>query len=92
MSTQGSTKIAESNRGPDQGEAYGIAGLSQQLEGIHFPISKQDILEQYGDKTFEWTKGGDTLKLKDCLDALPDEINSITQITEAVSDSSKNNK
>lgn len=85
MSTQGSSKMVNSDRGPDQGEAYGVAGLTQQLQGISFPVSKDELLNQYGDQQFEWTKGGETLTLRNCLQSLPDQIQSITDITEAVS-------
>jgi hypothetical protein len=86
MSTQGSSKIVNSDRGPSPGEAYGVAGLTQKLQGVSFPISKNDLLKQYGDQKFEWTKGGDRLTLQDCLRNLPNEVQSITQITQEVSD------
>jgi hypothetical protein len=85
MSTQGSSRIVDSERGPDKGEAYGVAGLMQKLHGVSFPISKEKLLNQYGDKQFQWTKEGETLTLRNCLRSLPNEIKSITEITEAVS-------
>jgi hypothetical protein len=85
MSAQGSAKIVESNRRPEPGEAYGVAGLTQKLQGISFPISKEELLEQYGKEQFQWTKEGESLTLNDCLQSLSDEIQSITEITEAVS-------
>ena len=85
MSTQGSSKIVDSDRGPNRGEAYGVAGLTQQLQGVHFPVSKEELLNRYGNQKFQWTKNGETLTLRDCLKSLPNEIGSITEITEAVS-------
>jgi hypothetical protein len=86
MSTQGSSKIVNSDRGPSPGEAYGVAGLTQKLQGISFPISKDDLLKQYGNQRFEWTKDGETLTLRDCLKNLPNQVQSITQITQEVSE------
>lgn len=89
MSTQGSSKIVDSNRGPEKGEAYGVAGLTQQLQGISFPVSKDELIRRYGDQKFQWSKNGETLTLRDCLKSLPNEIQTITQITEAVSQNSR---
>jgi hypothetical protein len=90
MGTQGSSRITESDRGPEPGEAYGIAGLTQQLHGIDFPISKDQLMQQYGKKTFQWTKGGETLSLENCLkNVQKNEFNAITEITAAVSDTVK---
>lgn len=85
-SSRGSGQERSSSRGPDQGEAFGAAGLTQQLEGIDFPISRQELLDQFGDEQFQWTKGGETLTLRNYLKNLPDEIRSITEITHAVSE------
>lgn len=84
MSTQGGSKMGHSDRGPREGEAYGVAGLTQKLQGVHFPIRKDELLNQYGNEKFQWTKNGETLTLKECLKNAPDEIESITQITHAV--------
>ncbi len=92
MSTQGSSRMVDSQRGPEPGEAYGAAGLTQKLRGIHFPISKQELLQQHGNESFQWTKGGKSYTLRDCLQDLPERIESITQITEAVSDFHENEK
>lgn len=89
MSTQGSSKIVGSDRGPKPGEAYGVAGLAQRLQGVAFPVSKEELLMQFGNEQFQWTKGGETLILRDCLRNLPDEVQSITQITQTVSEDLK---
>lgn len=86
MSTQGSSRIGGSGRGPEPGEAYGVAGLTQKLHGVHFPVSKDELLRKYGNEKFQWTKGGKTYTLKDCLEDLPDTISSITQITHTLSE------
>jgi hypothetical protein len=87
MSTQGSSKIVNGDRGPAPGGAYGAAGLTSKLEGVSFPIAKDELLECYGNEKFQWTKNGKTFTLRDCLESLPDEIQSITQITHAISES-----
>jgi hypothetical protein len=86
MGTQGGSRMGDSGRGPRDGEAYGVAGLTQKLHGISFPISKDDLIKKYGQEKFQWTKGGQSLNLKECLQQLPNQIQSITQITQAVSD------
>ena len=43
--------------GPKQGQAYGIASVSNALSGVDFPMSKNDLISSYGDKQIEWTKG-----------------------------------
>lgn len=89
MGTQGGSRMGDSGRGPREGEAYGVAGLTQKLHGISFPISKDELIRKYGQEKFQWTKNGQTLMLKDCLQRLPGQIQSITQITQTVSDSVK---
>ncbi len=72
--------------GPPKGEAYGIASVTQALEGLDFPASKSDLLKKAGDKSIEWTKGH-SLKLRDILQQLPDEqYPSMAQVVSAVSD------
>lgn len=89
-STQGSSKITESERGPEKGEAYGVAGLTQKLHGVDFPVSKDELIRQRGQERFQWTKGGETLTLEQCLRNTPQkEFNAITEITSAVSHSVK---
>lgn len=52
MSTQGGSKMGHSDRGPREGEAYGVAGLTQKLQGVHFPIRKEDLLSNMVTKDF----------------------------------------
>ena len=73
-------------RGPAKGEAYGVAGLTRQLHGIHFPISRDEIMDRWGDEEFQWTKEGETYSLRECLQGLPEEVQSVTQITHTVSE------
>ena len=80
---------SKQERGPREHEAYGVAGLTQNLHGISFPISKREILERWGHQKFQWTKEGLTMTLRDCLQNLPDEVRSITQITHSISEAIK---
>lgn len=85
--TQGSSRLVESDRGPDKGEAYGVAGVTQKLKGLHFPVSKDELLREHGNETIQWTKAGESFKLKDCLGKVgKTEFQSITEITAAISD------
>jgi hypothetical protein len=87
MGTQGSSRMVDSDRGPNRGEAYGIASVTHVLEGLHFPISRQDLMQRYGNKIIQWTKEGQSYKLAECLRQVRQEqFNSITEITAAVSD------
>lgn len=52
--------------GPEKGEAYGIAALTQALSGIDFPASKEEIIEQDGNKQFQPEKG-QTMTVRDAL-------------------------
>lgn len=85
-SSRSSSSRGTENRGPAEGEAYGVAGLTQRLHGIKLPLSKNELIDQFGDQEFEWTKGGERLSLRECLENAPDEIQSVTQITQAVSE------
>jgi len=85
-SSRSSSSRGTENRGPAEGEAYGVAGLTQRLHGIKLPLSKNDLIDQFGDQEFEWTKGGERLSLRECLESAPEEIQSVTQITQAVSE------
>lgn len=79
-------KVPYEKPGPPKGEAYGIASVTQALEGLDFPASKQDLLSKAGGKTIEWTKGNPE-KLQDILkDAPAEEYASMAQVVSVVSD------
>jgi hypothetical protein len=85
---EGSTRIVEDRRGPHKGEAYGVASVTNLLKGIDFPISRDEILRKFGNQEVHWTKQK-SFKLKDCMQDAPEEFQSVTQITQAVSASVK---
>jgi hypothetical protein len=71
--------------GPERGHAYGIASVSNALGGVDFPMSKQDLIDSYGDRQIEWTKGNPQA-LRDVLkDAMENEFNSMADVVSAVS-------
>lgn len=57
--------------GPRKGLAYGAAGFAQQLSGVHFPQSKQQLINMIGNKTFEVEKGRQ-IQMSQILKKLPD--------------------
>jgi len=73
-------------RGPEPGHAYGAAAVAQAIKGTSFPVSKQDLINRYGDKEVEITKGN-TQNLRDILDEVPDEtFNSPVDLEKALAD------
>lgn len=79
-------RMASEKPGPPKGEAYGIAAVTQALEGVEFPATKQDLLDRAGDSTIEWEKGQE-MRLSDALDQLPDaEYPSMADVVSSVSD------
>ncbi len=50
--------------------AYGAAAVAKAIKGADFPMSKQDLLNKYGDKEIEYHIGKRE-KLKDILENMP---------------------
>ncbi|CAD5982589.1 hypothetical protein PCC9214_05009 [Planktothrix tepida] len=78
------------HRGPDKGEAYGVAAVTQALSGIDFPASKEDVLQQaQGHEEIQWTKE-QTVDLRSILEqAGQDQFDSMPELVEAISQSVK---
>ncbi|OGI21867.1 MAG: hypothetical protein A2287_07205 [Candidatus Melainabacteria bacterium RIFOXYA12_FULL_32_12] len=73
-----------SKPGPEPGHAYGAAAITQAIRGADFPMSKQDLINMYGDKEVEYTKGNPQ-RLRDILEKLPGETyNSPADLEHAV--------
>lgn len=71
--------------GPAKGEAYGIAAVTQALDGLHFPASKEQVLERAGNQEIEYRKG-QVVQLRPIIEDAPaDEFPSMAQIVQAVS-------
>jgi len=77
--------MGHSKPGPKEGQAYGIASVSNALGGCDFPMSKRDLLDKYGNKQIEWTKGN-TEPLRDVLENAPEnDFDSMADVVSAVS-------
>lgn len=78
----------EHHRGPEKGEAYGVAAVTQALSGIDFPANKHKILEQArGHEEIHWTKDK-TIDLRSLLDQTnQDEFESMPELVEVISES-----
>lgn len=59
-------------RGPKPGKAYGAAAVASIFKNISFPLSKYDIIQQFGEKEVEYTKGN-PVKIKEILGNIPNE-------------------
>jgi len=75
--------------GPAKGEAYGIAAVTQALDGLHFPASKEQVLERAGSQRIEYRKGQEVNLRQIIQDAPADEFPSMAQIVQAVSEALK---
>ncbi|MBW4643103.1 MAG: DUF2795 domain-containing protein [Goleter apudmare HA4340-LM2] len=76
--------------GPDKGEAYGVAAVTQALSGVDFPASKQEILQQAkGHEQIHWTKDK-SIDLRSLLDQTgQDRFDSMTELVEVISQSTR---
>jgi len=76
------------NRGPDKGEAYGVAAVTQALKGIDFPATKDEILQQAKDsEQIHWTKDK-TIDLRSILEQTGQErFESMPELVQAISQS-----
>ncbi len=72
--------------GPAEGEAYGIAAITQALSGLDFPTNKQALLRQAGNQKIHYRKGEDAVSLKEVIQGLEtDDFPSMAQVVQAVS-------
>lgn len=70
--------------GPAKGQAYGVASVTNVMQGIHFPISKQDLINRFGNEQIYWTKNNPQ-QLGSLLRQVPQEqFNNVTEITKAI--------
>ena len=77
------------HKGPAKGFAFGVASVTQALEGTSFPISKQELLRQHGKAQIHWTKDS-AETLAEVLERVPnDEFLSVADVASAVSDTHK---
>jgi hypothetical protein len=73
------------HKGPARGFAFGVASVTQALQGASFPISKDDLIREYGDEEIHLTKDSAD-RLAEILEEVDqDEFLSIADIASAVS-------
>lgn len=71
-------------RGPEEKHAYGAASVTMALKQADFPCSRQELIDQYGDKQIYWTKNN-PMKLRDILEQLPqEEFRQMPDVVEAI--------
>ncbi len=74
------------HKGPAKGFAFGVASVTQAVEGTSFPISKKDLIREHGKTEVHWTKGSSE-QLGDILKEVPeDEFLSVADLASAVSE------
>jgi hypothetical protein len=75
--------------GPPKGTAFGIAAITQALEGLDFPATKADLLDRAGNQKIEYRKG-QPVALRPIVEDLDvDEFPSMANVISAVSDALK---
>ena len=80
---------ASDKPGPPKGTAFGIAAITQALEGIEFPATKQDLLKRAGRQQVEYRKG-QPVHLREVIDDMKaSEYPSMANVVEAVSEALK---
>lgn len=87
---EGEWKVPYEKPGVPKGEAYGIAAVTQALEGLDFPASKDDILKRVGgNEEIHWTKEK-TVNLRTIfMRTGQDQFESMAGIVSAVSDEAR---
>lgn len=74
------------HKGPAPGHAFGVASVTQALSGVSFPISKRDLMREFGNAEIHWTKDSRE-ELADILERLPqDEFQSVADLASSVSE------
>lgn len=73
------------DRGPVKGEAYGMAGVMQALQGLDFPAGKNEILRKIkGREKIAWSADR-TLDIQSVLESLPDTgYESVAELIRAI--------
>lgn len=90
-SREGEWKVPYEKPGPAKGEGYGMAAVTQALEGVDFPASKQDLLSKVrGNEEIHWTKEK-TINLRTIFNRMDkDEFESMAGVVHFVSEEARN--
>lgn len=88
--SEGEWKVPYEKPGVPKGEAYGIAAVTQALEGLDFPASKDEVLKRVrGHENIHWTKEK-TVNLRVIFDRVDErEFESMAGIVHFVSEEAK---
>jgi hypothetical protein len=77
-------------KGPAKSFAFGVASVTQALQGASFPISKEDLIREHGKEEVNWTKDSSE-RLEDLLREVDkDEFLSVADVASAVSEAHRN--
>jgi hypothetical protein len=72
--------------GPAKGTAFGIAAITQALEGLDFPCSKQDVLNKAGNQSIHYRKN-QMVNLRQIIEDMDqDRFVAMSEIVSKVSD------
>jgi hypothetical protein len=90
MRREDAARPASDKPGPAKGEAYGIAAVTQTLEGLDFPASKADVVAHLrGRDKIGWTKTK-TVNLRQLVeDSGKDDFESMASIVHFVSEAAR---
>jgi hypothetical protein len=78
------------HKGPAKGFAFGVASVTQALQGASFPISKEDLIREHGKAEVNWTKDSSE-RLEDLLREVDkDEFLSVADVASSVSEAHRN--
>ena len=75
--------------GPPKGEAFGIAAITQALDGLEFPATKEALLKRAGRQSIEYRKGQPVNLRKIVEDLEDEEFPSMAQVVHSVSQALK---
>ena len=65
---------------PEKGDSFGVAALGSIFNYVSFPVTKQDIIQKYGDRKIEYTTG-ETMAVRDILaDSSMESFNSFADL------------
>ncbi len=72
--------------GPKKGHAYGLAGIMQQLRGVDLPANKEELIDQIGNREFEYFKG-EPMRMDDVLEQIPEgDYDTAAELAMAIAD------
>lgn len=77
-------KLEETEKKP-KGIAYGAASLTRVLNGIYFPVTKEEVISRYGDKEVHYSKGNLKTMREIITKCTKETFNSMAELVESCS-------